>query len=169
MCHQCAFCGSLHTSKLLFIYFLWNCSPAQDMASSSTGFLNNNILLTAIGLSPGDHTHTKRPATFGMTPLNEWSARRRDLYLTTHNTHNRKTSMHPVEFEPTIAAGERLKTYALVRPLGPTRKSKHFLKLPHSEVWRNLLSSELLSCDVFKCSHIISFRDVELNQQLRCY
>ena len=48
-------------------------------------------------------------------PLDEWSARRRDLYLTTHNTHNRQTSMPPVGFEPTISAGERPQTYALDR------------------------------------------------------
>jgi hypothetical protein len=30
-----------------------------------------------------------------------------DLYLTIHNAHNRQTSMPPVEFEPTIAVGER--------------------------------------------------------------
>jgi hypothetical protein len=30
--------------------------------------------------------HTKRRATVGGTALNEWSVRRRDLYLTTHNT-----------------------------------------------------------------------------------
>ena len=35
------------------------------------------------------------------------------LYLTTHNTHNRQTSMPPVGFEPTISAGERLQTYAM--------------------------------------------------------
>ena len=29
--------------------------------------------------------HTQRRATVGRTPLNEWSVRRRDLYLTTHN------------------------------------------------------------------------------------
>jgi hypothetical protein len=34
--------------------------------------------------------------TFGRTPLDEGQARRRDLYLTTHNTHNRQTSMPPV-------------------------------------------------------------------------
>jgi hypothetical protein len=51
--------------------------------------------------------HTQRRATFGRTPLNEWSVRRRDLYLTTHNTHNRQTSMPRVGFEPTIPAGER--------------------------------------------------------------
>jgi hypothetical protein len=51
--------------------------------------------------------HTQRRATVGRTPLDEWSIRRRDLYLTTHNTHNRRTSMPPVGFETTISAGER--------------------------------------------------------------
>ena len=59
--------------------------------------------------------HTQRRTTFGRTPLDEWSARRRDLYLTTHNAHNRQTSMPPVGFEPTISAGERPQTYALDR------------------------------------------------------
>ena len=36
--------------------------------------------------------HIQRRATVGRTPLNEWSVRRRDLYLTTHNTHN--TNIH---------------------------------------------------------------------------
>jgi len=51
--------------------------------------------------------HTQRRSTVGRTILDEWSARRRDLYLTTHDTHNRQTSMPPVGFEPTILAGER--------------------------------------------------------------
>ena len=51
--------------------------------------------------------HTRRRSTVGRTPLNEWSARSRDLYLTTHDTHNRQISMPPVGFEPTISAGER--------------------------------------------------------------
>jgi len=59
--------------------------------------------------------HTQRRIRFGRTSLDEWSARRRDLYLTTHNTHNRQTSMPPVGFEPTISAGERPQTYALDR------------------------------------------------------
>ena len=33
--------------------------------------------------------HTQRRATVGRTPLNERSVRRRDLYLTTHITHNK--------------------------------------------------------------------------------
>ena len=59
--------------------------------------------------------HTQRRTTVGKTVLDEWSARLRDLYLTTLNTHNRKTFMHPVRFEPTISAGERPQTYALDR------------------------------------------------------
>jgi len=31
---------------------------------------------------------TLRQTTLRRTPLDEWSAQRRDLYLTTHNTHN---------------------------------------------------------------------------------
>ena len=57
---------SYHTSL-----FLWRCDPTRAMASSFLRFL--------------DHT---RRITVGMTHLGKWSARRRDLYLTTQNTHN---------------------------------------------------------------------------------
>jgi hypothetical protein len=36
-------------------------------------------------------TITLRHTTLDRTSLDEWSARRRDLYLTTHNNHNRQT------------------------------------------------------------------------------
>jgi len=51
--------------------------------------------------------HTQWRSTVGRTPLDEWSARRRDLCPTTHDTHNRQISMPPVGFKPTISAGER--------------------------------------------------------------
>jgi hypothetical protein len=51
--------------------------------------------------------HTQRRSTVGRTPLDESSARRRVLYLTTHDTHNRQISMPPVGFEPKISASER--------------------------------------------------------------
>ena len=57
--------------------------------------------------------HTQQRTTVGRSPLDEWSALRRDLNLTTHNTHNRQISMPPVGFEPTISAGELPQTYAL--------------------------------------------------------
>ena len=84
---------------VIVIYFLWRCGPTRAMASTFLRFLD----------------HTQRRNTVAKTPLYEWSARRRDLYLTTHNTHNRQTSMPPVGFEPTISEGERPQTYALDR------------------------------------------------------
>jgi hypothetical protein len=63
---------------------------------------------------------TQRRTTVGRTPLDEWSARRRNLYLTTHNTHNRQTSMPPVGFEPTISAGQLPQTYTLDRAVTGT-------------------------------------------------
>jgi hypothetical protein len=59
--------------------------------------------------------HTQRCSTVGRTSLDERSARRRDLYLTTHDTHNRQISMPPVGFEPTITAGERPQAAHLLR------------------------------------------------------
>jgi hypothetical protein len=49
-------------------------------------------------------SHTRR-TTLGRTPLEEGSTRRRDLYLTTHNTHERQTSIPPAGFEPPIPTG----------------------------------------------------------------
>jgi hypothetical protein len=57
--------------------------------------------------------HKQGRTTIGKTLLDEWSARRRDVYLTTHNTPNRQKSMPPVGFELTISAGERPQTYTL--------------------------------------------------------
>jgi hypothetical protein len=56
-----------------------------------------------------------RHTTLGGTPLDEWSARHRDLYLTTHNTNNRQTFIPSASFEPAIAASERPQTDALNR------------------------------------------------------
>ena len=87
----------------IFVCF-WPNSPQWARASSFTRFLD----------------HTQRCTTIGRFSLGECWARRRDLYLTTHNTHNRQTSMPAVRFEPTILAGERPKTYALDRAANGT-------------------------------------------------
>ena len=58
-------------------------------------------------------TITLRHTTLSRTPLDEWSDRRRDLYLKTHNTHKRQTSMPPAGFEHTIPGSERQQTHAL--------------------------------------------------------
>jgi hypothetical protein len=95
---------SVHRLRQMFIclHFFICCGAATQCRSwppRSWGFLD----------------HTQRRTTVGGTPLDEWPARRRDPYLTTHNTHNRQTSMPPVGFETTISASERPQTYALER------------------------------------------------------
>ena len=59
--------------------------------------------------------YTQWHTTVGRTPLDEASARRRDLYLTTHNTHNWQASMPPAGFEPAITAADRPQTLVLDR------------------------------------------------------
>jgi hypothetical protein len=61
--------------------------------------------------------HTQRRATGGRSPLGEWSARRRDLYLRTHNTHNRQTSMPPRDSNP---LAQQPQTYTLDRTVTRT-------------------------------------------------
>jgi len=58
-------------------------------------------------------TVTLRHTALGRTPLDEWSARRRDLYLQTHNIHKKHTSIPPEECAPTIPKRERPQTQAL--------------------------------------------------------
>jgi hypothetical protein len=58
-------------------------------------------------------TMTLWHTTLGRTDLCERSTRRRDHYLTTHNTHKRRTSMILVGFEPAVQASERPQTYDL--------------------------------------------------------
>jgi hypothetical protein len=89
--------GSQNWNFGIFIYFLWLCSPARAMAPLFTRFRD----------------HTQRRATIGWIPLDEWSARRRGFYLTTHNTHI-QTSMLSVGFEPSRRAAVDLR----LRPRG---------------------------------------------------
>ena len=65
-------CNDCRTTEFSHKKFclVWHCDPTPVMASSFLRFLD----------------HTQRRSTVGRTPPDEWSARRRDLYLTTHNT-----------------------------------------------------------------------------------
>jgi len=64
-----------------------------------------------------------RSNTVDRNPLYERSARRKNQYVTTHNTHNRQTSRPPVGFETIIPAGERPQTHALERATTGTGKN----------------------------------------------
>jgi len=93
-------------NKTTTLVLLWCYSPSLSVVSSFARFLD----------------HTQRHTTVARTSMDEWSARRRNLYLTAHHTHERY-SCPPVEFEPTIPAGQRSQTHGLdrpaARPLGP--------------------------------------------------
>ena len=75
------------------------------------------------GRGPHHHhrgfTITLSHTTLGRTPLDEWSVRRRGLYLTTNNTHNRQTSMprRGSNLQSKQANGYRPKP-STARPLG---------------------------------------------------
>jgi hypothetical protein len=63
--------------QLFFIFFLqWRDSPSGPKRSHYRGFMI-----------------TLRHTTLGRTSLDELSARRRDLYRTTHNAHKGQTAM----------------------------------------------------------------------------
>ena len=94
----------LFSPSMFRFFYLAQQPTSRPGASSFTRFLD----------------HTQRYTTVGRTSLDEWSTRRRDLYLTTHNTHTRQTSMLPVGFEPTISVGDRPQTHALDRAVTGT-------------------------------------------------
>ena len=105
-------------SQLYLFFFMALAAQSRAMASSFLRFFEITL----------------RHTTVGRTPLDEWSARRTDLYQTTHNTHNRQTSMPPAGFEPKISAGERPQTYGLDRAATGTGFSKLY-KLPYFVPW----------------------------------
>jgi len=72
-------CVSSFQRNPLHLFVFGATAPQWAMASSFTRFLD----------------HTRLRSTVGRTPLDEWSALRRDLCLTTHNIQNRPTFMPP--------------------------------------------------------------------------
>jgi len=78
----------------------WRDSPQWAMASSFTRFLDHTQRRTIVGKESSGRVIRSS---------------QRNLPDNTHNTHNRQTSMTPMEFEPTISAGELPQTYAVDR------------------------------------------------------
>ena len=91
-------------------WWLWWSSSS----SSTTAAATLTVAIFYLMWQPSVGHHTEQRTTASWSPLDEWSARHR-LYLTTHNAHNRQTSVLLVEFEPTISAGMWPQTYALDR------------------------------------------------------
>jgi hypothetical protein len=91
--------------------FTTNTCEHQQRTNFVSNYNKTEIYISVVEFIPFLVHHTTR----GRTPLDELPARRRDLYLATHNTHNRQTSMPPAGIETTILASERPQTHALDR------------------------------------------------------
>ena len=79
----------------------------------------------------GDFTISLRHITISRSPLDEWSAWRRDLYLTTHNNYNRQISVPSTGFEPATPTSERPLTQPdnrETRGSNPNRVARKFIK-----------------------------------------
>ena len=85
----------------MYFFFVWRCGPTRAMAASFLRFLDD----------------TQQRITVGRTPLGEWSARRRDLYLTTHNTQQQK-NIHAPGGIRTHDLSRRAATDRRLRPRG---------------------------------------------------
>jgi hypothetical protein len=82
-------------------------------------------------------TITLRHTTFGRTPLYEWLAPYRDLnlYLTTHNTHNRQ-KIHAPGGIRTRFLSQRPAAHPRLRPRGHWGRRRTFLLLIYCILWR---------------------------------
>ena len=89
---------------------VWNTAPGNYFKFFFWGGgASTRFRVTA---SPYGVSRSRSDSPYSVGLLDEWWVRRRDLYLTTHNTHKRETSMPPVRFEATISEGERPQTHA---------------------------------------------------------
>ena len=82
-------------------YTLWNTIKFREFSFLTLRRLMSYIYMEHPFLMFLDHA--QRCSTVGRTPLDEWSARRRDLYLTTHDTHNRQISMPRWDLNPHLS------------------------------------------------------------------
>jgi hypothetical protein len=69
-------------------------------------------------LIEASRSHSLKHTTVGRTPLDEGLARRRDFYLTIHNTHNRQTFMPPTGWIRTCNPNRRAAADPRLRPRG---------------------------------------------------
>jgi hypothetical protein len=84
----------------------WNPYVSLAIFIAYQPVVDKGLLIVASGFTL---IHT----TLSRTHLVKWSARRRDLYLKTHNIHKRTTPMPPVAFETSIPTSKRPFTHAL--------------------------------------------------------
>jgi len=82
----------VYTPRWIFVinaFKTYICSLLTIITTTSTDFCGPTAHSEPVPPHYRGFTITLRHTTLGRTPLEEWSARRRDLYLTAHNNHNR--------------------------------------------------------------------------------
>jgi hypothetical protein len=112
----------LHNSKYYLVICLqWREISWKTQTANRTQRILHSTTTTGGPELPHyrDLTIAIRHTTFCRTSLDEWTARRGNLYLITHNTNKRQTDMTPARFEPSVPASERPQTQAIDR--GATR------------------------------------------------
>jgi hypothetical protein len=93
--HMLVHMVSVISVNRVYIWFTHGCSANSLAYHCSLGFIIETEIVNSVGLLwMSDQPHIETC-----------------LYLTTHNTHKRQTSIPPVVFEPAIPATERLQTH----------------------------------------------------------
>jgi len=111
MCPETLQFGAVQFHSIMTVHFVtWDARRCVVWKSSWFIFYTFfSFRGPAVPTGPGlphyrSFTIVLRSTTLGRTPLDEWSARRRDFCLTTHNTHKQQTFMPPAGFEIIVPA-----------------------------------------------------------------
>ena len=106
-------CMGLNASFPFLCFSFITCGAIQKLFNATFCFWRNSPTRARVASCSSFLDHSQLHTTVGRTVLDKGSARRRDLYLTTHNAYNRQASMHPAGFESAIPASELPYTLAL--------------------------------------------------------
>jgi hypothetical protein len=126
---------------ILYTTIIFNTTNARRSTQLQLHYLNVCFHGVTVPNEPEPPDYRYFTITIGRTPLDEWSVRRWDLYLTAHNTHKRQTSMPTVGFEPAISASEWPQTHTCDRTAtGSGIILIHFQPITkqHQKIYNNL-------------------------------
>jgi hypothetical protein len=122
LCSFCAWPDCSHELPQRICYCCFICFPGVTTHCGCTFTARKRALASSCSRFLD---HTRRRAKVGRTPLDEWSIRRRDLYLTTHNIHNRQT------FTPPPRGGIRTHNLSIKREAEGLRPHGHWDRLSY--------------------------------------
>jgi hypothetical protein len=98
--------------KCIFLYII---QAKVQWQLFFTWKFSTRLRVMAFPLLWASRWHSDTPHSLGTTDLDEWSARRKNLYLTIRNISKQQISMPPAEFEPAIQESERPKPHSFDR------------------------------------------------------